>query len=68
MTTPTKTTTTADQLHTAVHQARTARHHQDCHCGVIRVNNSPYCTAQEATATRRVDILLDALINTERQP
>lgn len=63
MTTPTKTTTTEDRLHTAVHQARTARHHNHCHCGLLRVNNSPYCTAQEATATKRVDILLDVILN-----
>lgn len=66
MTTPTKTTT-ADRLHTAVHQARLSRHHQDCHCGNLRINNAPYCTAQEATATRRVDILLDVLLQ-EHQP
>ena len=66
MATATKTTTT-DRIHAAVHQARTARHHNTCHCGLLRVNNAPYCTAQEATATRRVDILLDVLLQ-EHQP
>lgn len=53
---------TQTRLHTAVSEARASRHHQDCHCGNIRVNNAPYCTAREATATRHVDILIDVLM------
>lgn len=42
---------------------RIARHHNTCCCGNIRVNNAPYCTQQEATATKRIDILLDTILN-----
>lgn len=59
------------QLATAVREARCARHHRDCKCGLYRkadgdYEGSPYCCESEATWSGQVDRLLGQIVRLDK--
>lgn len=56
-----------DRLTEAVRNARCARHHLECQCGLYRSTSAedrgaPYCTTEERFWSKTVDRLLHAVV------
>jgi hypothetical protein len=59
---PTTTAPTAHRIAEALDQARHARHHPDCTCGLYRGPlNAPYCTDSECRWSAMVDRILTTI-------